>query len=213
MTKHFNSDVSAGAPDDKNSPQDLWNERYATLPVHARLEPTPFVASCLSQIPVRGLALDVAAGAGRHSLALARLGWQVDAVDISGQGAWLARQRAVAAGLGAKINFILADIERPWLPHRGYDLILVSYFLHRPLFPLLKAQLGPGGWLIYETFTIDRLDQVRQKPPAHQRPPRREFLLEHHELFDAFADLKILFYEEGSHEGRATAQLLARKPA
>jgi SAM-dependent methyltransferase len=167
-----------------------------------RREPTSFVAACLAQLPKQGSALDVAAGAGRHSLALARHGLQVDAVDISCQGLHLAQQCAKATG--APIRFIVADIERPWLPHRFYDIILVSFFLYRPLFPLIKECLQPGGWLIYETLTTDQ--QV-----GLDEPMRREFLLEPGELKTAFADFEVLFYDEADHGNRVTAQLLARK--
>jgi tellurite methyltransferase len=186
-----------------------WDERYAAFSPDERHEPTPFVTACLPQLPRQGYALDIAAGAGRHSLALARHGLQVDAVDISGQGLRLAQQRAIEAGLtpGKQIRFILADLERPWLPRRGYEVILVSFFLYRPLFSLLKALLRPGGWLVYETL-ITGQDSTFTHPSA-----RPEFLLQPQELKNAFADFEILFYAEVNPGQRATAQLLARKVA
>lgn len=188
------------------SARQRWDARYANLSPQERLEPTAFVAACLPHLPQQGHALDIAAGAGRHSLALARHGLQVDAVDIAGQGLHLARQRARAAGLDPwQIRFILADLERPWLPQRGYEVILVSFFLYRPLFPLIKARLRPGGWLIYETLT-----KTQASDPQHQ-PVRPDFLLEPQELKQTFANFEILFYAEVEHEGRATAQLLAQK--
>jgi SAM-dependent methyltransferase len=147
----------------------------------------------------------VAAGAGRHSSALAQHGLQVDAVDISGQGLRLAQQRAKEAGVS--IRFIVADIERPWLPQRRYEVILVSFFLYRPLFPLIKARLQPGGWLIYETLT------TAQQVGCGDQPICPGFLLEPDELRAAFADFEILFYTEADHGNRTTAQLLARKPS
>jgi SAM-dependent methyltransferase len=165
------------------------------------------VATCLPQLPRQGYALDIAAGAGRHSLALAQHGLRVDAIDISPQGLRLAQQRALEAGLapGTDLCFIVADLERPWLPRRCYDVILVSYFLYRPLFALIKAQLRPGGWLVYETLTLDQ-----KFGPSHQ-PTRLDFLLQPQELKEAFADFEILFYAEINQNQRATAQLLARK--
>jgi 2-polyprenyl-3-methyl-5-hydroxy-6-metoxy-1,4-benzoquinol methylase len=182
-----------------------WDDRYAAFAPQERQEPTPFVAACLSNLPRHGWALDVAAGAGRHSLALARHGLLVDAVDISCQGLRLAQQRALEAGLA--IRFIVADLERPWLPRRSYDVILVSFFLYRPLFPLIKARLQPGGWLVYETLTTG------QKFHSNHQPTRPDFLLQPRELQAAFADFEILFYAEANQDQRATAQLLARKAA
>ena len=189
-------------------PRQRWDHRYADLPPDARLNPTPFVAAHLPQLPATGRALDVAAGAGRHIVALAQHGLAVDGVDISAQGLHLARQRLAAAGLwpSATVRLVVADIERPWLPHGLYDVIVVSFFLHRPLFPLLVDRLNPGGRLLYESFTVDQ-----PVAPNHQ-PIRRGFLLEHNELRAAFAALTILFYDEGHHHGKATAQLVAHKP-
>ena len=212
MTKPAKSPRSSLAPSaitpERLPPRQRWDERYASLPPQARTEPTPFVAFCLPHLPDQGRALDIAAGAGRHTTALAQHGLRVDAVDISGRGLRLARERAVAAGLtpGRQINLILADIERPWLPQADYDVILVSFFLHRPLFPLIRERLRPGGWLIYESFTIDQA----AVPTDH--PIRPHFLLKRNELRSTFSDLEILFYDEGGHNNKATAQLLAKKP-
>jgi len=190
-----------------SSAQQKWNQRYAGFDSHDRRQPTPFVKRYLPQLPVEGLALDIAAGAGRHSLALARHGLQVDAIDISWQGLQLARQRALEARFSpGQIRFIVADIERTW-PLRGrYDVILVSFFLYRPLFPIIKDCLLPRGWLIYETFTIEQLNQ-----PDRPRLARPDFYLKSGELRSAFSDFEILFYDEDNRNGRATAQLLARK--
>ncbi len=184
-----------------------WDERYATFGAEDRREPSPFVVACLPQLPHRGYALDIAAGAGRHSLALAQHGLYVDVVDMSRQGLSLVKQRASEAGLkpGKDICLIVADLERPWLPRREYDVILVSFFLYRPLFPMIKAQLRPGGWLVYETLTI------HQTFEPDRQPARPDFLLQPQELKETFADFELLFYAESSHNQRATAQLLARK--
>ena len=191
-----------------------WDERYATFEAQTRCEPIPFVRQCLSQIPAKGRALDVAAGAGRHSLALARRGFRVDAVDISWEGLRLARQRAMDAQLGPEqMQFIVADIERPWLPCGQYDVILVTFFLHRPLFALIKHRLLPGGRLIYQTFTDEQAPLSDGHCPANRDyPANRHFLLQPGELKSAFSDFEILFYDESNHRGHLTAELLARKP-
>lgn len=191
-----------------SSARHKWDQRYAGFEPQDRRRPISFVMSCLSQLPVKGLALDIAAGAGRHSLALARHGLRVDAIDISWQGLQLTRQRALEAQLSLEqIRCIVADIEQTW-PLRGqYDVILVSFFLHRPLFPIVKDCLLPGGWLIYETYTIEQLGR-----PGRPRLARPDFFLKPGELESAFSDFEILFYDEGMHKNRATAQLLARKP-
>jgi SAM-dependent methyltransferase len=189
-----------------------WDQRYAALASTELTEPTAFVASFLPQLSGPGRALDIAAGSGRNSLALAQRGFQVDAVDISWQGLYLGRQRALAVGLtAAHIRFMVADVECPWLPQGPYDLILVSRFLYRPLFPLIKERLQAGGWLMYETF-------LAKAHPDHCASMSEHYLLKPDELRMAFADLDIIYYREitpqsqEDHHQRASAQLVARKP-
>lgn len=199
--------LSAGL--DRLPPRRRWDHRYAGLQAGARSQPVPFVAACLPGLPERGPALDIAAGAGRHTIALAQWGLQVDAVDISWQGLRLARERAVKAGLtpGRQVRFIVADVERPWLPHRRYAVVVVTFFLYRPLFALIKERLLPGGRLVYESFTVQQATA-----PNQSRPIRPELLLKPNELRQEFSGFEILFYDEGVHNGKATAQLFAQKP-
>jgi SAM-dependent methyltransferase len=198
--------LSAGG--DAQSIRHKWDKRYTALDPDVRRKPTPFVQQCLPQLPARGRALDIAAGAGRHSLVLAEHGLQVDAVDISCKGMQLARQRALDIQCGSEnIQFIVADVERAWLPHCQYAVILVAFFLYRPLFPLIKNRLLPGGWLVYETFTNKKVDSTQGWAPS-----KREFLLNPGELKEAFFDFEMLFYAENNYRGRPAAQLLARKP-
>lgn len=192
--------------------QDKWDRRYAGSAADDLTEPTPFVASCLPELPTRGRALDIAAGAGRHSLALARRGLVVDGLDISWQGLRLARQRADRAGLSFDaLQFAVVDVELPWLPDRLYEVVVVSFFLYRPLFPLIKERLKPGGRLLYETRV-----KVRQRDTGTD--PNKRFWLKPRELLDAFSDFDIVRYDEGYRrhpnrsEGGVTAQLLALKP-
>lgn len=189
-----------------------WDRRYAGCTIDDLKEPTPFLISCLPELPSTGLALDVAAGAGRHTLILAQRGLQVDAMDVSWPGLRLARQRAAQASLWpGSIQFIVADLELAWLPNRAYDVVLVSFFLFRPLIPVIKDRLRPGGRLLYET----RVEPLSDNQPASHR---REFWLKPRELLDAFPDFEVLRYDEGhrrgpdGRQGGVTARLLARKP-
>lgn len=190
--------------------KDKWNRRYAGYESTHLIEPTPFVVSCLPELPEEGLALDIAAGAGRHSLALARRGLRVDAVDIAWRGVRLAQQRAREAKLyPGLIQFAVIDLELPWLPHRQYDVILVAFFLYRPLIPLIKDRLRPGGYLLYET-------RVELPPaPFHKDAQSNSFWLTPRELLASFSDLEIVRYDEGQRQQRSsvTAQLLAQKAA
>lgn len=69
--------------------------------------PPPEVISYLPRL-TPGRALDLGCGFGRASIFLAKLGWEVDAVDFVPQALAIARERASADGL--EIRFHLAQI-------------------------------------------------------------------------------------------------------
>lgn len=132
----------------------------------------------------RGAAvLDVACGGGRHARFFAGLGHPVDAVDRD--------VAAVAALAGVSgVTALCADIENgPW-PYAGrrFAAVVVTHYLHRPLFPALIAALAPGGVLIYETFA--------QGNERYGRPSNPDFLLRRGELLQVAAGLRIFAYED-----------------
>jgi dihydroneopterin aldolase len=174
--------------------------------------PAQFLKESLPLLP-RGLALDVACGRGRNTLYLASQGFTVEAVDRDEPA--LADLAAAAAQQGlASLSARAMDLEDaarpPDIRPARYDVILVFFYLHRPIFPTLLQALKPGGVLVYETFLID--NHLR-----YRHPRRREFCLGHNELLELAHGLRILRYVEGEHAdaqgGSAafTARLLAQK--
>ncbi|MDZ7652402.1 MAG: class I SAM-dependent methyltransferase [Burkholderiaceae bacterium] len=138
--------------------------------------------------------LDVACGPGRHARFFAARGATVDAVD-----------RDVMAGHALQdepaIRFLAADIETgPW-PYAGcrFDAVIVTNYLHRPLFGPLLAALAPGGVLIYETFA--------QGNAQFGKPSNPDFLLAPGELLQRCAGLHVLAYEDGVVEAPRPARL------
>ena len=167
--------------------------------------PSPWLFECGDLIPRAGRALDVAAGRGRHALLLASTGLQVTAVDRDADA--LARLQAQADRLGLAITTRVTDLESgpPDLGDDGYDLVVVTRYLHRPLFPHLLLSLAPGGVLIYETF----LEQ--QAEVGHPKNP--DFLLKPGELRTLVQPLEVLREFEGEFDGRWLAAIAARRPA
>jgi SAM-dependent methyltransferase len=149
-----------------------------------------------------GRALDLAAGNGRNAFHLARLGFRVDAIDISDE----AVQSLV--GRHPMVQAIRADLDRYDLPERTFQLIVNTHFLDRRLFPHIMDALLPGGVLIFETFIAS--DAV-ERGPSH-----RDHLLMENELLHAFFPLGIRYYREMTKETeqgrRRIASLVARKP-
>jgi SAM-dependent methyltransferase len=163
---------------------------------HGAEEPSDWVLRWAPLIRPRGAVLDLACGSGRHARWLAKRGYQVTAVD---------RDAEAIAGLRGMfgVTAIAADLEggNPWpLPGGRFDGIVVTNYLHRPLFPRLIESLGEGGILIYETFA--------QGNERFGRPSKPEFLLKPGELLDAFGRaLTVIAFEQGRVERPKTAMI------
>lgn len=176
----------------------------------AHMSASEFVESWIGKMAVRLKpdatplnALDVAMGRGRHTLLLARHGFQTFGVDRSCDAVLDAMQTAAREGL--RIHGWCADLTRSPLPAGVFDLVVVARYLQRDLFDAIKASVKAGGCVIYETYTVAQLAHgVGPKSPDH--------LLKPGELQSLFADWDVLFYEEvdvGAAE--AVARLVARR--
>ena len=128
-----------------------------------------WIAAWSGLVPPGAAVLDLAAGSGRHTAFFASRGHPVTALD-----------RDVSALFASDtVEVIAADLEdgSPWpLADRRFGAIVVTNYLHRPLFPALFAALLPGGILLYETFM--------EGNERFGKPSRPDFLLKDGELLD-----------------------------
>jgi SAM-dependent methyltransferase len=130
-----------------------------------------------------GRVLDLAAGGGRHTRLLLDMGFMVDAVDRNvGLLEPLASPRC-------RVRAIDLENGDPWQLGDGWDGIVVTNYLHRPLFPDIAGALADGGMLIYETFALGN--------ERFGRPHNPGFLLKPGELLNAFAGLSVVAFEQG----------------
>jgi len=146
---------------------------------HEIAAPSAWVTRWAKLIP-QGRVLDVACGSGRHARFLARLGYSVTAVDREPQ-------------VIESVRFLQADLEGaiPWpLPGERFQGIVVTNYLHRPLFPVLADSLAPGGVLLYETFMLGN--------ERYGKPSNPAFLLRPGELWQAFGGLQVIAFEQGA---------------
>ncbi len=168
--------------------------------MHAATAPSPWLLRWAHLLPPGGSVLDVACGSGRHTRWLAEHGFRVTAVD---------RDANAVATLAGVAETRVADIESgpwPW-PGRQWDAVLVTNYLWRPLTPVLRAAVAPGGWLIHETFAAGN--------ETVGKPSRADFLLRPGELLAACAGWRVVAYEDGFVDAppRFVQRIVARQPA
>jgi SAM-dependent methyltransferase len=164
-----------------------WRSQMTSATIqtaHSLDRPSDWVVRWARGIATQGKVLDLACGGGRHSRFLAALGFRVCAVD----------RDALALGAldgVAGVTLRLADLENgPWpLPGVNFDGIVVTNYLHRPLFPCILDALAPAGLLIYETFAAGN--------ERFGKPSNADFLLRPGELLDvARGRLRVIAYED-----------------
>lgn len=147
--------------------------------------------------PDHNRALDLACGKGRHSFWLADQGWQVTAIDRD--------LSHTDTSTNPAITWIEDDLEagdRP-LGAKQFDLIIVTNYLHRPLFAHLRDAIQPGGMLIYETFMVGNEHYGRPRSP--------DFLLRRDELHVTFSDWDIRAFKQGPVQIDDSAEITAIK--
>jgi SAM-dependent methyltransferase len=164
--------------------------------LHATDTPSAWVARWIGQAPA-GEVLDLACGRGRHARLAAGAGHPVLALDRDAA--------ALAEAAGPGIVTQCADLEGegavwPFAPGR-FAAVIVTNYLHRPLFGDLAAALAPGGLLIYETFALGN--------EAFGKPSNPAFLLAPGELLDRVRahGLQVLAYEDGIVTAGRTARV------
>lgn len=157
----------------------------------ADLSPSSWIVRFAHLVAHDARVLDLACGRGRHARYFAGRGCRVLAVD---------RDAGAIASLAGVTGVETAalDLEAgPWpLAGERFGAIVVTNYLHRPLFPHLLAGLNEQGILLYETFARGN--------EAYGRPSNPAFLLERGELLRIVEnELDIVAFEEGtvSREG------------
>jgi SAM-dependent methyltransferase len=154
--------------------------------MHGLGEPSRWVRHWAHLVAAGGAVLDVASGAGRHARFFASLGHPVTAID---------RDAAALDALADEplVTRIVADIEgAPW-PLRTdekFAAVVVTNYLHRPLFGQLISSLAPGGVLVYETFA--------QGNETVGKPSNPAFLLAPGELLEVVrGHLRVVAFKDG----------------
>jgi len=162
-------------------------------------DPTPFLVENIELLP-KGRTLDVATG--RNAIYSARMGFDVEGIDISPEAVSTALEWAREAGVTIKAQ--VADLEGGYFIEKdAYEVIICFNYLQRSLIPQIRDGLQKGGMVVYETFIVDQAQFGKPKNP--------DYLLRHNELLDMFRDFRCLRYREGVFGPKAIASIIAQK--
>ena len=177
-----------------------WDERYRKGD-HLDLEPMAFLQTLAERMLPGSLVLDLACGAGRHALLFAARGCRVLAVDSSAVAIDLIRSR------NPEVGTLVCAAEEFVAAAESFDLVVVTMFLDRELFPKIRAAVKPGGLVAMAIPLVDGREGVKPMNP--------DFLAQPGELAAKFPEE--LWIHEHSVEtlpeppSRRIAELIARK--
>ncbi len=173
-----------------NDAKRKWDDRYRKHP-SVTPAPTQVLSENLHLLPKNGDALDLASGLGGNALLLAKTGLKTSAWDISSVA--LQQLKASSDEAGYSIETKACDVvEFPPEPN-SFDVIVVSRFLERSLFPGLTCALRPGGILFYQTFTLENIGKSGPANPS--------FLLKTNELLVLLPHMMVLSFRDEGRQG------------
>lgn len=108
--------------------------------------------------------LDLGCGRGRHSITLARRGYQVTGIDLSPRAVETARKRAEDEGLDSSTNFQIGDMRHP--VGRTFNLIVnlfttFGYFEddeeNLAVLQNVKTMLKPDGFFVFDFLNASQV--------------------------------------------------------
>lgn len=112
---------------------DFFFDAYNREDIAYGTEPSASLAAYLAQIPCDAAfprhAIDLGAGAGRDTLALAAAGYNVESVDLSERGLARIAERAAQRSLTDRVRTRMADVRHIAFPAAHYDAVIATTVL------------------------------------------------------------------------------------
>jgi SAM-dependent methyltransferase len=176
-----------------------WDERYGSDEYYFGKDPNDFFKEEIDKLN-RGKILLIGDGEGRNSVYAAKLGWQVDSIDISPAG----KQKALslAAENNVEINYIVEDAIKYEYPENCYDAVAIIYFhvkeeLRELIDHKILNSLKNNGSIIMIVFAKEHLKNKNGGPSNPER------LYELSDIAESFIDLEFkLFRKEKSNRNK-----------
>jgi len=140
------------------------------------------------------IALDLACGAGRHTLYLAQQKFKVFALDISKVALEAVDALVEKEGVAQHVATAHSDLDEFAPEMEIYDFIMMSNFLDRDLIKRACVGLKKEGLFFIETYMDDASNEKKDSNP--------DFLLKKGELKTLFKaeEYEVVFYKEFDNE-------------
>ncbi|GAB2591444.1 FAD-dependent oxidoreductase [Microlunatus antarcticus] len=151
VNAHLIEEEATQAVAERRRTEAFWDERYREGRMHPR-EANPTLVETTGTLPA-GTALDLGSGYGDDAVWLARQGWRVLGIDVSGTAVEHARTAAEQAGVAGRATFERHDLALTF-PTGTFDLV-TTHYLHAPdglprdeVLRRAAAAVAPGGTLL-----------------------------------------------------------------
>jgi cyclopropane fatty-acyl-phospholipid synthase-like methyltransferase len=147
--------------------EDFFFDAYDRDEIAYGLTPSASVAAFLDQFGQENLArggkaLDLGAGAGRDTLAIAKAGFDVTSVDISQRGLQRIIERAKQMGVADRVTTQVSDVRQLAMPKEHYSVVIGTTVLDhipakdaKPVWSTMVNSLGQHGVLFVEVHTTE----------------------------------------------------------
>lgn len=154
------------SPQTDSTETDFFYDAYNRDDIAYGLEPSAALAAYLSQVKLprssKHRAIDLGAGAGRDTLALAAAGYDVESVDLSERGLARIAERAAHRDLADHVTTRLADVRKIDFPAGAYDAVIATTVLdHIPsddaetVWQRMCDSLSETGFLYVQVHTTE----------------------------------------------------------
>src|SRR5262249_45409650 len=159
-------------PDDKGPPrasyfrsvaaywEELYEDKHLTARIYQERKDVTLEWAQDFQLPRSARVLDLGCGAGHTAVALAQLGYEVQAIDCEQTMLDMVARRAEAAGVSLSLS--IGDAHELQAEDRSFDLVValgLIPWLHSPEKALseMRRVLKPGGFLVISSDNRRRL--------------------------------------------------------
>ena len=178
-----------------------WDKKFSSDKYIFGKEPADSLRSYVKFFPSKPLkVLDIAMSEGRNTVFMASKGHKVTGIDISSVA--IKKANTLAKEKGVQFKGIVADLLKYDFNENEFDVVLCYYFLERELISKIKRWVKPGGFIVFEGYTIN--DPIESKK-------NKDYLLKENELLSLFSGFQVIFYEEFLHTQRSVGSIVVKK--